>query len=317
MWYVLIIDSSFLVYSFPHDNSAIKNFSQKPLLKGEKFEGEIVSIEKGLGIISLRFKSSKRIPYKDEDVIVFRVKEKGSSQWYHESTYKSGLIYDVPFLPFGFPVIQDSKGKTYQFELESLKGNVKNGVVLDTRAPIVISKYKQNKAQVLSNLSSFSEFIIKKFFNSIKIVDVYFSSIVFLLPFIFHVLWSIGYIKLNNKNKESFYAYINNFLSRIDNTFSTYPFILISIPLILICIDVLFLQVLNDLLYIVISVLWIVIFKRYKLVYKYTMFLAISLLFIAALLELGNILAAEKAATWSFTFLVILFIQIVLEEKVT
>lgn len=316
MWYILTIDKSFLVYSIPHDMSAVKNFTQKPLLKGEKVQGEIVSAENGLGIISIRFKSSKRIPYKDEDLLLFRFKEKGSQNWYYQNTYRSGMIYDIPFLPFGFPIIQNSKGKIYQFELESLKGNTKNSVVLDNRSPRVVSKYKQNKAQILAKPSALTEFLLKKFVNSMQIVDVYYSSIVFLLPFIFYVLWGVGYIKLSNKKKKSFSGSLNKLLSRINNILSQYPFILISIPLILICIDVFLLQVLNDLLYIVMAPLWIVICKKYKLDCNYTALFSILLLLVSLpLVRGGSIFAAEKAASWSFTFLVTLFIQMILDRK--
>ena len=50
--------------------------------------------------------------------IVFRLKEKGAGEWFYESPYFFEQATPSHLFPFGFPIIEDSEGKTYLVEIE-------------------------------------------------------------------------------------------------------------------------------------------------------------------------------------------------------
>ncbi|MDE2591194.1 MAG: hypothetical protein KGL95_16170, partial [Patescibacteria group bacterium] len=179
--YVVAFDSSLLILPFNHPLSAFKEITFSPLLKGQKITGEFSAESNYLGIIQLRFNYHKRIAYKDEDTLFFRIKEKGASNWYYQGEYRSGLITDVPFLPFGFPIIANSKGKIYDFELISENGNSENAVSLKDRWPILISKYKTIRSTLLHNNRIFT-FVTMKYLRGLENIDIFFSSISYALP---------------------------------------------------------------------------------------------------------------------------------------
>ena len=292
-WYIVIFDQAVLVLSYNYSPSNFTEITHERLLKGQKLSGEFVARDNNLGIVALRFKSFQRIPYAQEDSLLFKFKEKGQKDWYYQNTYRSGFTFDMPFLPFGFPVIHDSKEKTYVFELESLKGNKINGVALSSRQPFLTSKYQENKQVLLKSPKAFIDFGIKKFVNSFQTIDISFSSLVFMFPLFFYILWNL-FIKKSFKNAIS--------------GLSSYLFIYFIILVILT--DILFLQILNDLLFLVIAMLWLVIFKKYRLDSKYTFVVGLFiLLFSPIFLQFNNNGVAQKAAAWAFIFFVTGLIQ--------
>ncbi len=50
--------------------------------------------------------------------IVFRLKEKNAGEWFYESPYFFEQATPSHLFPFGFPIIEDSEGKTYLVEIE-------------------------------------------------------------------------------------------------------------------------------------------------------------------------------------------------------
>src|SRR5258708_18011115 len=130
VWYSVSLDKSFTVIAYYHNHINFSRISHQKLLAGSTIAGEFIGQDTNLGIVAIRFRTFIRVPYRDEDMLVFRLKEKGAKKWYYENTYKSGLIYELPLFPFGFPKIADSKGKTYLFEITSLYGNQTNAVAI-------------------------------------------------------------------------------------------------------------------------------------------------------------------------------------------
>lgn len=284
--YIVMFDQSALVISYNHSADSFTSITHNRLLKGQKLAGEFIAKEDNLGIVAMRFKSFQRIPFKDEDMLVFRLKEKGQRDWYYQNEYRSGLTYDVPFLPFGFPVIHESKGKTYQFELESRKGNTYNGVALSTRQPFLVSKYQMDKSELLHNPRQLISFLITKFTNSFHTIDITYSSVIFALLFLFYL-----FILLQ---------------PRILLPHYTFPVLIIF----LLIIDIVYLQVLNDLLYLFIVPLWLWVAARTKMDSRYTFGAGLFLLvFSPVFLQLNNTSAAETAGAWAFMFFVTGLIQ--------
>lgn len=290
--YIVMFDQSVLVISYNHSADNFTSSTHNRLLKGQKLAGEFIAKEDNLGIVAMRFKSFQRIPFKDEDMLVFRLKEKGQKNWYYQNKYRSGLTFDVPFLPFGFPKIADSRGKTYIFELESLKGNSFNGVALSSRQPFLVSKYQMNKSELLHNPRQLVSFLITKFANSFYTIDITYSSTVFALLFLFYLFILIQ--------------------PRILLPNYTFPVLIIS----LIIIDIVYLQVLNDLLYLFIVPLWLWVSVREKIDSKYAFGTGLFLLAFSPLfLQLNNTSAAETAGAWAFMFFVTGLIQAMWELR--
>jgi len=170
-------------------NSDIKNLNYDLFHKAETFKGEFVAQDNNLGIVAVRFETYIRPPYQYEDQLLFKLREKGAKSWYYQNIYRSGLVYDVPFFPFGFPQISNSKGKAYQFEITTLNTNAINKLSISNRKPILQSKYKYIGKELLHNKSEFIRFLIIKFSNAFKTPDVLFSSFIYLLPLLFYLVW--------------------------------------------------------------------------------------------------------------------------------
>lgn len=289
-WYSTFFDNSISVISYNLPASNIVNLNHNRLLKGQMIKGSFVAKDDNLGIVSIRFQSFQRIPYDEEDTLIFRIKEKGQKDWLSQNYYRSGLTYDVPFLPFGFPVIPNSKGKTYQFELLSMHGNNINGVALSTRQPILVTKYKVSKSLLLHSPQALFKFIFEKTINSFQTIDISYSSVFFGLPLIFYLLLS----------------------SRLHRYIPRY-----SLPLLLVILvffDVLFLQIVDSILFIEVPVLWLFLMKTYKLDSRYTFGIGLFFLVFAPIyLQLNIENTAEVAAAWAFMFFVAGLIQSLIE----
>ncbi len=325
-WYVVIYDQSFFITFQAHQEENFIDLSHDRLLKGEKISGEFKAERDNLGIVSLRFKKFLRIPYDQEDTLIFRIKEKDSSQWYYENEYRSGLTYDVPFLPFGFPLIPDSKGKIYYFELESLRGNSVNGVVLSEREPILVTKYEADRGLVFSNLNELFNFLNEKFLRALLTIDIFYSSVIFALPLVFYFLHFTSFGKrvmeyvpkfiisrLEAFGKKLFGRKYKQTIVILSSFF--YHWMLI-ILIVLLFFDIFFLQILNDLLYILVIFLWIIILKIYRKDRVQSFRLGIVLLIISPMaLAFSNVDVAEKAAVWAFAFFIAGLIQAFLEIR--
>lgn len=179
---LLVYPPSFSVVSKYNDKYQIENFSTKKILKGEKITGFIRASENNFGILIVRFNPAKPVLYKNEDIILFSIKEKGKNKFIAQNNYTSGAFTASPFFPFGFPPIENSKGKTYEFEIRSLRGDIQNAVSLSQGNPIIASQYKFSKVDVLSNGKSFFDLIFLKITTFLTDKDSILLSIPYLLP---------------------------------------------------------------------------------------------------------------------------------------
>lgn len=332
--YILSYDKSFSVISKNHSQKNLIQIPKTKLYKGEKIVGRFVARADNLGIIAIRFKQQLRIPWKDEDILLFKLKEENANNWYYQNKYYSGLTYDVPFLPFGFPIIKNSNGKTYYFEIESTKGNEKNGLELSNKTPILVTKYKVDEQALFNNPLNLFIFLTTKFTNSFTNLDVVFSSFVYSLPLMCYSLWSTGVVKFifSTLKKPNTFHHILRTLAplfsklKIDIVFYSLLkifykknslilfFIVILIGAILY--DIFIIQVFNDIIYIIIIILWIIFLRLGHIDNKVTFFFAFLLLIIASFsFEFNYIIIGNKAATWLFIFLVGATIQALIEMK--
>ncbi len=317
VWYTVLFDKSFLVLSYPHDKMNFTQFTDKKLFKGDVLSGKFQAKEDNLGIVSLRFTVFNRVPYKSEDHIAFRLKELGAKRWYYQNEYRSGLIYDVPLFPFGFPKIDNSQGKTYQFELESLNGNNLNAVSLNNREPVIFSTYQANKQELLHDKTQLGIFIMKKLINSLQTIDIIFVSFVFLLPFLFYLFLAspIGIYLTYRFNKSLEKAL--PFKKRLKGVFISYwHLLLLFILLIFISLDIFILQLSYGLVFIVIILLFVFVEQHSGKGNKCSYIAGGIFLLVTPLVLLFNKThIAELTAAWGFLFFVAALVQSLLEVR--
>ena len=172
------------------------------LLKRKVIVDSFVAAANNLGTIVLAFDTHNK---SIEDKIVFKLKEAKDKSWYYQATYNANQIQNnVPF-PFGFPVINNSKGKNYVFEIESSRGSFDNSLAINKNNNYY-SKYKYSKKVILGNIKIFSEFMPLKIKSKIvtiaysEVALIFFSSVMPLFLYLFLLIY-----KKESKKIEKFY----------------------------------------------------------------------------------------------------------------
>lgn len=286
---IIQLDPSFSILSYNHSKKDFTELPFRKILRGMQVSGEFTAEENNLGIIAVRFRSYQRVAYDDEDNIIFRLKEKNAHDWYYQHTYKSGLFYLVPFYPFGFPEIADSKNKTYVFDIVSTQGNDYNAVSIGSREPILAAKYKENMSKLLENKKEMFLFLSRKFLNAFQLVDIQFFSFVYFLPLIlyFLLLFRIKYV----------------FLVRLLAVFDYFLFLLIII-------DLFYVQIQSELFYFfVLILLSVVALLNKKTGYRYLTAGFLFLLFCPFIALVKMDALEEKSASWAFLLLSVCVFQ--------
>ena len=314
--YIIHLDTAFSLISYVLPNSVFTHVTYQKLEKGDYIEGEFRASENNLGILSLRFETFFRPAYQNEDKLLFQIKEKGDKNWYYQNTYRDGLIYDVPFFPFGFPIIKDSLGKTYEFKITSLRGDNNNSVALSSRWQNIAAKYKFNKNEILGSRFGIFKFSIRKFFISFLSIDVLFSSFIYFLPLFFYLLL----LSPLGKYIQRPFLFLERKLFDLDKVVKSSrttsiifsDFILLGAVLL----DGFYLQLGNDFVYLLIPILWIIIQRYFGFTSKKTFIIGISfLLFPPIFLQFNLGQIALNLAVWAYLFLCAGLIQAMMELK--
>ena len=108
------------------------DFSKKDitiLSNGSYMSGEFISTEPDLGTVSFRF---QKPDHDTTSSLIFRLKEKGSADWYYQHEYTANQLHDSDWYPFGFPIIEHSRGKEYQLEIQGIAESNEDAVLLLT-----------------------------------------------------------------------------------------------------------------------------------------------------------------------------------------
>ncbi len=134
-----------LIYDHTHDPPLD---SSHLILPDQNIQGIFNSQYPNLGSISIRFNTQNQI---NTDWLTFSIKEQGSQNWYYQGKYKVDQFQPDQFFPFGFPVINDSQNKTYEFILTSQQGTDDNAVSISGYEPQLRTKYLINKTDLINN----------------------------------------------------------------------------------------------------------------------------------------------------------------------
>lgn len=290
--YIVYKDYSFSVLS--HNHKYLENSE----IKQHFIRGEFTATNDYLGVLLLRF-DGKNTTLNTK--INFRIKEKGKKNWYHTLTTNTLHIRYLPLFPFGFPVIENSRGKTYLYEVEIIKKSPNNKLALSNKTPQVISKYQYPKELLLSNRSTLFSFAVTKILYILT--NSYFAliSLVYGLPFIFYILLLVLPEKII---LEFIPPSARKFLKGYVPFLFEYPNFFIFLALVLLS-DVLFVPMRLDIFFIVIIGVWFYFIRKYRFTPDVSFFIANLFILLSAFLFIFFLPKnSEKAAIWGFFFLV-------------
>lgn len=253
------------------------------LIKGDIIKGTFVSKYDGIGQLAVRFNNN----YHDsEDILTFRIKERGTDDWFYQAQYKTDQFLPHRLFPFGFPTISNSKGKVFDFELESLRGIQSRGISLDSQNPTFTVKAIYTKNNLLENKNALLYFIFHKLLNLIIYIPLFIYSFSPLLFFL--VLNFIPFIK-----------------SIIYVTFITTITIGSSI----------YAPNVADTTILIVLFMYILVSNRYQYDSRVSLLISAILIFIATIfLAFGLSVQANSFAVWGYVFLWITAIQQIREE---
>lgn len=282
---------SFSVLEYSHANVFNSLPEGRKLLQGDVVIGQFTAKENHLGIVSVKFEDFVKPDFRGEDVLQFRIKEKGEKNWHYLNNYRSGLLEDQLIYPFGFPTIAHSKDKTYVFELESLLGNESNAVQLNNNK--ILSAHQIPREFIVGGKMNFVNFLTKKFITSFSSTPFLLSSVIYFLPFLFYVVWLLVLLKFSFKK---------NILS------------VISIMLILI--NILLVREYYLGVYLALLSLWIISLKVFKLHSSVSFVIFISLFIIWIFFNsFGYRIFDSNLNIWAYTFLIVGTVQLVFEYR--
>lgn len=121
---------------------------QLQILPDSPYTGQFTTLFDRLGIVRIRISTGGRI---NRNTVVFRLREVGKERWLVENAYVTDRFIDGEKYPFGFPVITDSKGKNYEYELTTIDGSEENTVAVSTGSYAFQTDYIYSKALILTD----------------------------------------------------------------------------------------------------------------------------------------------------------------------
>lgn len=168
------------------------------LMKGDIIAGQFIASEDNLSITLVRFFNFYHI---SKDQIVFRIREKGKSDWYYQGTYKVDQFQPNQYFTIGFPPIEDSRGKTYLFEIESVAGVPLDAIGISNQSPQFAVAYKMNTQNLKSDVYLLVRYILKKSYFTVSQIDYKTITLLFILFFILNYLYQTYTNKVNKAMK--------------------------------------------------------------------------------------------------------------------
>lgn len=160
------------------------------LMKGDVVRGEFISKHPNLGQIMLRFNNNF---HDSEDVLLFRIKEETHVRWDYQVQIKTDQFLPGELFPFGFPIIKNSQGKRFVFEIESLQGEQGKGISIERSNPVFTAIYVFSKNEIISDTKILLYFIYNKTLN-ILYYSPYVFSISLLFLTVFFLLSVLSYL---------------------------------------------------------------------------------------------------------------------------
>lgn len=257
------------------------------LLKGDIVYGKFHASYPNLGIVSMRFYNQDR---DSDDTLVFRIREENQDSWYYEAKYKTDQFIPHELFPFGFPIIIDSDGKNYEFQIESIGGATGSGILIDSQSPVFLAKSTFNKNDLIKDKQMLLSFIADKVINIFGDKDLLTNNLIFFLPLICYAVFVLSK------------GFSFHFLT--------------GIALAVIIYDIFWLKESYDSLFVGLLFLWTLISRRFHFESRIAAVFALGFLVITPImLVFGQDFFAEKIAVWAYLFLCVTVVQQIYELK--
>lgn len=173
----------------PVPSISLGSYRGDALLQGDKVIIEYPSKYKKLGTIGIKFTTYNRI---NSDTLKFRIKEVGEDSWFYEHDYKVDQFQQFEFFTFGFPILEESSGKTYKIEIESQAGVRDDAVAI--MSPLdrsVIAKHVFTRQQLIENPRVLFYFIFHKLLYLGTDIDFLSNLVIYSTPLFFYLIYSL------------------------------------------------------------------------------------------------------------------------------
>ncbi len=178
------------------ETNEFKHQINQELFKGDKLTTKFKAKYNHLGTIYIFFNIHNQ---NNDDYLQFKIKETDSDQWYYSYKYKVDQFQNNKYFPFGFPIINNSKNKEYQIEIESLSETKSNSVKIITEKFPFLSKYTFTKTYLLQNKWEIPTFIFNKIYSYFKHIQLREYLYVFGISiFLMYLIKYLNIYKLSN-----------------------------------------------------------------------------------------------------------------------
>lgn len=206
------IEKVFTVFTREYPKSAVSVLPNGEIYQGNKIVAEFTATDSHLGIVGFRFWTFYRL---NDDYLIFRIREKNSSGWYYQNKYKTDQFQPNQYFTFGFPVIDNSKGKQYVFEIESSEGRPGVAVGVSDVDPVFIAKYKYPRQLVISSAAQFIRFGLNKFVNLLASTEFKVATFIYLMPLLIYLLTLTQFYRSLEKKFRKFLRVRAKFVQQI------------------------------------------------------------------------------------------------------
>ena len=147
------------ITSLSRVTSLPKTQQQFRILSSSPYKGRFTASYDRLGIVRILVSTEGRI---NTNILVFRLREVGTTKWLVENTYVTDRFIDGEKYPFGFPIISDSKGKIYEYELTTIDGTEENTILIIPGNYSLQTEYIYSKALILADKQTMTWFLEEK-----------------------------------------------------------------------------------------------------------------------------------------------------------
>jgi len=165
------------------------------LLAGQKIRGQFVANYNHLEIVSIGVFDFYRA---NTDQVIFRLKEVGKTKWDVENVHDTSVMRSSMFWPFGFVPISHSRGKQYEFEIQSTKGEIGNAIALLPTEPSFFTKYRFSGSFLINQPGEILPFLFAKAYIPFTKLDRASWLFLITLPLIPLIMYLLGLGKIKD-----------------------------------------------------------------------------------------------------------------------
>jgi len=190
---LFVINIFFYLRNINFNPTSLQVVVESPTGPDPFYMGDILTLNyysryANFGAVEIRFNTYGRI---NSDSLEFRIKEQGQSDWYYQGEYKVDQFQPEKLFPFGFPLIEQSIGRSYQIEIESQRGEPGDGVALSGANPRIVSRHVYGSKLLFSSPQLLAYFVFQKIANLFQFPEFFTSSLIFAAPLLIYLIYLV------------------------------------------------------------------------------------------------------------------------------